>query len=84
MKEQFKEFIPKPAPKKEMPNVEIPDLCGECGGPMRLQKSRFGGRYFLGCLNYPKCKGTGKVSPALDEKIKLVEAAAATATPVEA
>ncbi len=83
MKEQFKDLIPKPAPKKEMPNVEIPDLCGECGGPMRLQKSRFGGRYFLGCLNYPKCKGTGKVSPALDEKIKLVEAAA-MAPPVEA
>ncbi len=45
---------------------------------MRLQKSRFGGRYFLGCTKYPKCKGTAKVSPALQTQID-AEAAAAPA-----
>jgi DNA topoisomerase-1 len=73
-KEEFKDLIPLPAPKKEPLQVEITDQCPECSGAMKLQKSRFGGRYFLGCANYPKCKGTAKVSPALDEKIKAAEA----------
>lgn len=54
------------------------DLCPECGSAMRLQKSRFGGRYFLGCTKYPKCKGTAKLSPALQEKIDAATAAAAS------
>ena len=28
--------------------------CDECGGKMRLKKSK-GGRFFLGCENYPNC-----------------------------
>ena len=51
----------------------------ECGGDMRLQKSRFGGRYFLGCAKYPKCKGTAKVSEALAAKIAEAEVAAVPA-----
>ncbi len=77
LKEQLKDQIPAPPPKKEMPKVEIADTCPECEGPMRLQKSRFGGRYFLGCLKYPKCKGTKKVSPALEEQIQKAETEAA-------
>jgi DNA topoisomerase-1 len=46
---------------------------------MRLQKSRFGGRYFLGCKNYPKCKATSKVSPELEAKIQAAQAAKAGA-----
>jgi DNA topoisomerase-1 len=84
MKEQFKHLLPPPAPKKEPLKVEVSDQCPECGGPMRVQKSRFGGKYFLGCLKYPKCKGTAKVSPALEEKIREAEAAQAAAAPVEA
>ena len=62
-------------PKEELPNVVIADQCPECGGAMRLQKSRFGGRYFLGCTKYPKCKGTAKVSPALQTQIDAATAA---------
>ncbi len=75
LKEQLKDHIPKPAPKKEMPKVDIDTPCPECGGEMRLQKSRFGGRYFLGCTKYPTCKGTSKVSETLAAKIAEVEAA---------
>lgn len=86
LREKLKDILPPMPPKSDkaksdkpgMPNVEIKDLCPECGGPMRLQKSRFGGRYFLGCTKYPKCKGTGKVSPELQAQID----AASTAAPV--
>ena len=59
----------KKAAKPDGPQIEVTEQCPECGSAMRLQKSRFGGRYFLGCTKYPKCKGTAKVSPALQEKI---------------
>jgi DNA topoisomerase I len=85
LKEQLKDQLPPPPVKKEMPKVEIPDLCPECEGPMRLQKSRFGGgKYFLGCTKYPKCKGTKKMSPELELKVQEAELAAASAAPVEA
>ncbi|HEY2783370.1 MAG TPA: type I DNA topoisomerase [Fimbriiglobus sp.] len=77
LKEKIKDLLPPPPPKQAMPEVEIPDPCPECGGPMRLQKSRFGGRFFLGCKNYPKCKGTAKVSPELEAKIAEATTAAA-------
>ncbi len=84
LREKLKDILPPPPAKKEaaaagpsMPEVTITDLCSECGGPMKLQKSRFGGRFFLGCQKYPKCKGTAKVSPALQEQIN---AATANAT----
>ena len=78
--------LPPPPEKKEkaksdLPAVEITDKCVECGAAMRLQKSRFGGRYFLGCTDYPKCKGTAKVSEELQTRI---DAAAATPAPVTA
>ncbi|HXD88657.1 MAG TPA: type I DNA topoisomerase [Urbifossiella sp.] len=83
MREQFKAkgielpvFEKKEKPKVAMPNVEITEKCPECDGPMQLKPSRFGGRLFLGCLKYPKCKGTMKISPALQAKID------AAATPV--
>jgi DNA topoisomerase-1 len=64
------------AAKPEGPQVTVTDQCPECGSAMRLQKSRFGGRYFLGCTKYPKCKGTAKVSPALQTQIDAATAAA--------
>ena len=79
LKEKLKDVLPAAAPaapKAKMPEVEIPDQCPECSGPMKLQKSRFGGRYFLGCLKYPKCKGTAKVGPELAAKIAAAEAEA--------
>ncbi|OWK35942.1 type I DNA topoisomerase [Fimbriiglobus ruber] len=85
LREKLKDILP-PMPEKaekakaaqpDMPAVEITDKCPECDSPMRLQKSRFGGRYFLGCTKYPKCKGTKKPTPALLEQIAAAEAPAA-------
>ena len=36
--------------------------CDECGGPMLLRRSKKG--LFLGCANYPECKGTRKLTTA--------------------
>ena len=46
-----------------MPQIDIAEPCTDCGSPMRLQKSRFGGRYFLSCTKYPACKGTRQPTP---------------------
>ena len=32
------------------------EVCPECGAPMVVRRSRFGS-LFLGCSNYPKCRG---------------------------
>jgi DNA topoisomerase-1 len=61
LKEKLKDILPKEEPKKaaaSMPQIDIAEPCADCGAPMRLQKSRFGGRYFLSCTKYPACKGT--------------------------
>lgn len=66
LKEKLKTLMPAP-PKKEVPAVEVKDICPECGAPMKLRNSKRG--YFLGCSKYPKCKGTREVPPDLLEKI---------------
>ncbi|MBN9519328.1 topoisomerase DNA-binding C4 zinc finger domain-containing protein [bacterium] len=77
--------LPAPPPKAEkgagpdVPQVEITEKCPQCDGPMMLKPSRFGGGYFLSCKKYPKCKGTAKVTPELQEKIN-----AAAKAPAEA
>jgi DNA topoisomerase-1 len=71
LKEKFKDRLPAPPPKKEVPQVEVKQLCPECGSPMRLASAR--GRYFLGCTKYPKCRGTGQVSPELMKQIEAAE-----------
>jgi DNA topoisomerase-1 len=80
LREKLKDILPPPPEKKAKPNapqVEIAEKCPECGSAMRLQKSRFGGRYFLGCTKYPKCKGTMKLTPELEAKVQAAETAAA-------
>jgi DNA topoisomerase-1 len=57
LREQLKDRLPAPPPKREVPNVEVKETCPECGGPMKLRPGR-GGKFFLGCASYPKCKGT--------------------------
>ncbi len=39
-------------------------FCDECGAPMVVRRSRRG--RFLGCSNYPKCKGTKPFSAAIE------------------
>ncbi|MGL6097187.1 MAG: type I DNA topoisomerase [Fimbriiglobus sp.] len=55
--------------KSDTPDVPVTEPCPDCDAPMRLMKSRFGPGFYLGCSKYPKCKGKGKVSPALQEKV---------------
>jgi DNA topoisomerase I len=70
LKEKFKDRLPAPPPKKELPAVEVKELCPECGSPMKLASAR--GRYFLGCTTWAKtkCKGTRPVSPELMKQIE--------------
>ena len=35
------------------------EMCPLCAKPMKIRKGRFG--FFLGCVDYPKCKGVGKI-----------------------
>lgn len=74
LREQLKDILPPTPPKgekmpaKPMPNVDVQEICPDCGAPMILKSSRFG-RYFLGCTNYPKCKGTAKLTPEIQAQI---------------
>ncbi len=36
--------------------IPVEETCDQCGGPMLVRRSRRG--YFLGCAQYPQCKGT--------------------------
>ncbi len=73
--EKLKDILPAAPPKKELPDVPIPDTCPECGSALKLCQAR--GRYFLGCTEWAKtkCKGTKPISPELMEKIQAAEAA---------
>lgn len=71
LSEKFKDALPPPAPKKQAPTVEVSETCPDCGGPMKLRPGR-GGKYFLGCAKYPKCRGTREASPDLLEKVQAV------------
>jgi DNA topoisomerase-1 len=77
LKERLKDQLPPPPQKKELPQVEVKDLCPECGSPMKLVAFR--GRYFLGCTAYSKtkCKGTRPVSPELMRQIEAAQKPAA-------
>ncbi|MCI0377831.1 MAG: topoisomerase DNA-binding C4 zinc finger domain-containing protein [Gemmataceae bacterium] len=57
LKEKFKDQLPPPPKKKELPKVDITETCPECGGAMKLRSGR-GGNFFLACSKYPKCRGT--------------------------
>ena len=50
--------------KKKSVAVDAPaDIkCPECDGPMKLRPGRWG-KFFYGCSNYPKCKGTRQAPP---------------------
>jgi DNA topoisomerase-1 len=69
LKEKLKDVLPAPPPKKELPAVEVKELCPECGEAMKLCSAR--GRYFLGCTTWAKtkCKGTRPVPPEIQRQI---------------
>jgi DNA topoisomerase-1 len=47
--------------------IPVEETCEQCGGAMLVRRSPRG--YFLGCAQYPKCKGTKKPDEALLAKI---------------
>ncbi|MGL4554423.1 MAG: type I DNA topoisomerase [Gemmataceae bacterium] len=55
--------VPKPPPKKALPEVEVTETCPKCNGPMKLRQGPRG--LFLGCMAYPKCKGVREAPAAL-------------------
>jgi DNA topoisomerase-1 len=69
--EQLKDKLPPPVQRKQAPQVEVTETCPDCGGAMKLRPGR-GGKYFLGCAKYPKCRGTREASPELLEKLHAV------------
>jgi DNA topoisomerase-1 len=70
LKEKFKDQMPAPQPKKEVPKVDVRETCPECGAPMVLREGKRG--YFLGCTKFKsgKCKGTREAPPELLEQLQ--------------
>jgi DNA topoisomerase-1 len=46
----------KSSPSDDLKSVPVEETCESCGGPMLVRRSRRG--FFLGCAQYPQCKGT--------------------------
>jgi ssDNA-binding Zn-finger/Zn-ribbon topoisomerase 1 len=65
----LKDQLPAAPPKKELPAVEVKELCPDCGSAMKLCSAR--GRYFLGCTTWAKtkCKVTKQITPELQAQI---------------
>lgn len=63
LREKLKDILPAAPPKKELPKIDIPERCPECGAEMKLCEAR--GRYFLGCTAWSKtkCKGSRQLTP---------------------
>ena len=68
LREKFKDQLPAPRPKKEMPKVDIQEVCPDCGAPMKIREGKRG--YFLGCSKFPKCKGTREAPAELLEQLQ--------------
>jgi DNA topoisomerase-1 len=77
LKEKLKqEDAANPAKKKSVAVDAPADIkCPECDGPMKLRPGRWG-KFFFGCSNYPKCKGTRQASPEQVEQLQSAPAAA--------
>lgn len=72
LKEKFKDMLPPPPEKKKLPEIDIKDVCPECGSPLKLCEAR--GRYFLGCSVWAqtKCKGSKQLTPEQQEQLNKV------------
>jgi DNA topoisomerase-1 len=44
---------------KELEEKTKDEYCPMCGKPMKVRRGRFG--FFLGCVDYPTCKGVSKI-----------------------
>jgi DNA topoisomerase I len=69
LKEQLAEQASQaaPAPANDLKSITVEETCEQCGGPMLVRRSRRG--FFLGCAQYPQCKGTRQPGEATLAKI---------------
>jgi DNA topoisomerase-1 len=68
LKEQLGEQATASAsPGSDLKSIAVEETCENCGGAMLVRRGRRG--FFLGCANYPKCKGTREPGEATMEKI---------------
>ncbi|MFO0954477.1 MAG: type I DNA topoisomerase [Isosphaeraceae bacterium] len=76
LKEQLGEMATAPAGggassgAADLKAIQVEETCENCGGSMIVRRGRRG--FFLGCANYPKCKGTREPGEATMEKITAV------------
>jgi DNA topoisomerase-1 len=74
LKEQLAEQpAPAAGPANDLKAIPIEETCDQCGGPMLVRRSRRG--FFLGCAQYPQCKGTKQPGEATLAKITEVTGA---------
>jgi DNA topoisomerase-1 len=59
-----------PAQAADLKSIPVEATCEECGGPMLVRRSRRG--FFLGCAQYPQCKGTRQPDDATLARIQEV------------
>jgi DNA topoisomerase-1 len=68
LKEKLGEMAaPAAASGPDLKSIAVEETCEDCGGSMIVRRGRRG--FFLGCANYPKCKGTKEPGEATMEKI---------------
>jgi len=69
LKEQLGDLGKPPADSggPDLKTLAVEESCENCGGAMTVRRGKRG--FFLGCSNYPKCKGTKEPSQATLEKI---------------
>jgi len=80
LKEKLKDILPPPKPKvakAPVPELDIKETCPTCGAGMKLRQ--YMGKYFLGCNNYPECRGSRQLSAEQTAKMN-----APAGPPVEA
>jgi DNA topoisomerase-1 len=70
MKAELAALAPVKPAGPDLKSIVLDETCDQCGASMVARKGRRG--YFLGCSNYPKCKGTREPSEASLEKILAV------------
>ena len=64
---------PAATPATDLKAIPLDEKCDQCGGPMLVRRSRRG--FFLGCAQYPQCKGTKQPDEATLAKITEVVSA---------
>jgi DNA topoisomerase-1 len=66
--DQLAALAPTASASTDLKAIPVEETCEQCGGPMVVRRGR-GGSYFLGCAQYPKCKGTREPGETTMEKI---------------